>query len=307
MVSATFTRNTAAVGAVGLCGASLFGASAAIAAPEDCTYPGSIEVTAGVCQVVITADGVHTFPTTLGKVSAVIVGAGGGGYVDLENAGPYGGGGGEVLYVDTVALGTAITVDVGEGGTSGTDDVLAGDGDDTVFGAITARGGLAPVPNPESPSDFIGGDSGNGNAGSNAGPGAGAAGSPPDYDTPGPGFLLSGIPGVDSTLFAASADGGVYYGLGGSVESLSDASVLPAVVASSGSGGSANLNYATEPRTGSSADGADGVVIVRYAAPALAATGSDPAGALVFAGATAIAGAALLANSGIRRRRRRAN
>jgi hypothetical protein len=304
MVSTTFTRSTAAAGAVGLCGASLFGASAAVAAPVGCSYPGSTEVAPDVCQVVLTADGVYTFPAALNKVSAVLVGAGGGGYYNIEDAsGPYGGGGGEVVYVDTVALDTAITVDIGAGGAAGSEATLAGDGDDTVFGAATARGGLAPEPDTENPTDFLGGTSGNGNTGSLAG--GGAAGAATSTYIPGPGYLLSGIPGVDPELFPASADGGVEYGPGGVSDFVDDPLSLPIATPYSGAGGSAQVSDAAQDQVGASAPGEDGVVIVRYAPAALAETGVETTGALVAAAAAATVGVALVATAGTLRRRRR--
>jgi hypothetical protein len=310
MVSSTVSRGAAATGALGLAGVSIFGASTASAAPADCAYPGSTEVVAGVCQVVITADGVYTFPSTLTKVSAVVVGAGGGGYLQVLGAGPYGGGGGEVLYVDSVALDTPITVDIGDGGTAGSDDTVATDGDDTTFGAVTARGGLAPVPS--DPQDPAGSTydstaaSGNGNEALLSGGGAaGDAGNPGNYDV-GPGYLLSAIPGVNAALFPASADGGVEYGRGGTALSTDSATSITPPVPHSGTGGSAYQNY--EVDAGDSADGDDGVVILRYAAaPELAATGTDPAGALLLGGATAVLGAGMIAGSAAARRCRRAN
>lgn len=309
MASTAITRSTAAAGAVGLCGASLFGASAAVAGPEDCDYPGSTEVVPGVCQVVITADGVVTFPAMLNKVSAVIVGAGGGGYVNLNNAGPYGGGGGEVIYVDNVVLGTPITVDVGEGGIAGNADVLAGDGEDTLFGAATAGGGFAPVPDDPSDvanSDFSGGVSGNGHTGALAG--GGAAGDASSSTDPGPGYVLSAVPGVDPALFPASADGGVEYGGGGIGDSDSGLSSLTPLAVNSGAGGGAYTNHESDLPFGGAQPGADGVVILRYSAqPALAATGSDATGALMLGAAAAVGGAALVAAANTSRRRRNAS
>ncbi|MBB5632388.1 hypothetical protein BKA04_000611 [Cryobacterium mesophilum] len=298
MVSSTFTRNTAAVGAVGLCGASLFGASAAVAAPVPCAYPGSTQVVTGVCQVVVTADGVLTFPSTLNKVTAILVGAGGGGYIGAEGDGAYGGGGGEVIYVDSVALDTAITVDIGSGGTIGLDGVEAGNGGDTLFGAATAHGGLGSVIDQGS---HVGGVSGNGHTGILGG--GGAAGDAPDSDTPGPGYLLSGVPGVDAALFPSAADPAVQYGRGGESDSSDAPGNAAAVPTNSGAGGSAYWQFG-EVSTGEANPGADGVVIVRYAAASLAATGADSTGALIVGGLAVAGGAALVASAGAVRRRR---
>lgn len=308
MTGSTLTRGAAAVGAFGLAGASLVGGGAAVAAPVPCAYPGSVQIVPDVCQVVITADGVHTFPASLGKVSAVVVGAGGGGWFDVAGDGPYGGGGGEVIYVDSVATGTPLTVDIGEGGSAGAVDVAAGDGEDTVFGAITARGGLGAMPDPDFPSDMVGGTSGNGNLGDLMG-GGGAAGAAPNWDQRGPGYLLSAVPGADPDLFPASADGGIEYGLGGIGEWDDNPTSLPPVVANSGAGGTAFLNWeASEPDEwfGDSTAGADGVVVVRYEAASLASTGpTDAAAAIAFGAAAAIVGGGLVAASSTMRRRSR--
>ncbi|MBX3089600.1 MAG: hypothetical protein KF772_03320 [Cryobacterium sp.] len=306
MVNVALSRGMAVTGALGLGSASLLGGAAAMAAPGDCSYPGSTAVVPGVCQLVITADGTFTFPSSLTKVSAIIVGAGGGGYYEYQfegpSDGPYGGGGGEVLYVDSVALDTPINVVIGAGGTAGANDTLATDGDDTLFGATTARGGKAPVDS----DGWLGGDSGNGHTSSGLS-GGGAAGNTPDDWYPGPGYLLSTFPGVSATLFPASANGGIQYGIGGTADVDDDISITP-VPANTGTGGSAIVTYDSDwdDYFPESTDGSDGVVIIRYAAePGLAETGSDSSAAIAIGAAAAVGGAALLATAGVMRRRSR--
>lgn len=303
MSSSKIARSGATIGVAGLCGVSVFGATPAIAAPDDCsTVPGATEIVSGICQVVITADGVYTFPTTIDKLSAVVVGAGGGSY-ESDFIGAYGGGGGEVVYVDNVALGTPITVDVGTGGAAGAEATIAADGTDTVFGSTTARGGIAPYPSdPTDPanSSVSSGDSGNGNSGQFSG--AGAAGDA-SGTIPGPGYLLSAVPGVDATLFPSAANGAVEYGKGGTAGETQ----TPAVP-SSGTGGSAFYDYSTTPETFGSQAGDDGVVILRYAlAGTLASTGVEANVPLIAGTAATVAGAALLAGSSVTRRHRKAS
>lgn len=336
MATQTFKRSAAAGAAFGLGGASLFGASAAAAADFECELPDATVIVDGICELVITEDGEYTFPGTLGKVSAIVVGAGGGGWGNGYTwSMAYGGGGGEVVYVDEVALDTEIAVEIGEGGAAGgvedtvfsTPNAPGGDGGDTVFGSVTAAGG-------------IGGDgydhygtSGSGNEGDYefeeheeldwefllAG-GGGAAGDADGADG-GPGYLPSELPDADPELFPASADS-AEYGVGGSGARGTDA---PAAAANSGSGGSAATDivdpegsfFDLENFAYDSADGADGVVIVRFAATEvaeeeeaqeeedeeLAPTGVDAAGALAAGAVAAAAGAALTAVVGSRRRR----
>lgn len=300
MTASRLNRGAAAAGAFGLAGASLIGGASAAAAGEPCPYPGSVEIVPDVCQVVITADGVHTFPAALGKVSAVLVGAGGG--ATHLDAGAYGGGGGEVVYVDAVSLDTPLTADIGAGGLAGDDVTAPTDGEDTTLGSSVARGGFAPTPYPDSDTAWLAGYSGNGNEPSAMAAG-GAAGDAANWDDPGPGYSLSTIPGVDPALFPASANGSVSYGLGG-LGIMDDATVAtPPVVPNSGAGGNAFWNRSTEPESRDSVAGSDGVIIIRYEAAALASTGTDATAAIVFGAAAAALGGGLVAASSRMRRR----
>ena len=159
MASTTLTRSAAVGVAAGLGAASLAGATAATAAGECAAVTGATLLPGDVCQVVVTADGSVTLPASLGKVSALVIGAGGGGSYSTNFAMAYGGGGGEVVYVDEVALGTPIAATIGLGGAADEDSgTAAGDGGDTTFGAETARGGEGA-----DASHYSGGDSGGGN------------------------------------------------------------------------------------------------------------------------------------------------
>ncbi|WP_167051617.1 hypothetical protein [Salinibacterium sp. ZJ77] len=282
-------RGFAAVGAIGMGGVAAAGGALPAAAAATCatTTPASTLLSGGeLCEIVITQSGTYSFPNSIAKLSAVLVGGGAAGVVDGPSAddwwNSYGGGGGEVTYIDDVALGVDHEVVVGAGGEW---DTASEDGQSTSLGSDAAQGATDTV-------------SGAGNSGSDmvydvqpsepefksAGGGARTAGVA-DHDTDvltvGAGYFLSQIPGVDSELFPASADGGTEYGRGG-VWTL-------ASVPSSGQGA---------PATFDNPDGMDGVVILRYAAtedeaavaPALAETGAEvPAAAFVgFAGIAAL-------------------
>lgn len=299
MTASRLSRGAAAAGAFGLAGASLVGGASAAAAGEPCPYPGSVEIVPDVCQVVITADGVHTFPAALGKVSAVIVGAGGGSFYSASE-GAYGGGGGEVIYVDAVTLDTPLTADIGAGGLAGDDVTAPTDGEDTTLGSSVARGGFAATLDPDD--DWLAGYSGNGNEPDELA-GGGAAGDATDYDEPGPGYSLSTIPGVNPALFPASANGSISYGLGGlGVFEPGTTAPLP-VAPNSGAGGNAFMNWDDEPAFGASVAGSDGVIIIRYEAATLASTGTDATAAIVFGAAAAALGGGLVAASSRMRRR----
>jgi len=245
---APLSRPVAAAGAFGLAGASLFAASPALAAEFECEavdgLPAPVLVADGVCEIVITsADApgedptTFVFPASMGKIQAVVVGAGGGGAAVWDyDYGAYGGGGGQVAFVDEVALDTPIDIIIGEGG-EGVEDDFAEDGGSSYFAyssadEVRANGGYG--------ADFFGGgdlylydNEADGFTGDEfygdmaefdfegdlyyfLGGGAGANGDAIGA-VPGPGFVLSDLVaefGADADLFPAEADS-VEYGKGG--------------------------------------------------------------------------------------------
>jgi len=294
--TARTSRGAAAAGVLGIAGASLFAATPAFAADYECDVydglPAPTLVADGVCQIVIThadtPDNSTTFifPAAMGKIQAVVVGAGGGGATvapvyDNYDYGAYGGGGGQVAFVDEVALDTEIAIYVGGGGQAAYGED-AEDGEASLFDydpadPIIAIGGYGAT-------EFGGGDTDPmydnatdtwvpGTSGDleyflldfdaesyYLGGGAGASGDA-DGEIPGTGFVLSDLVsefGADADLFPAAADDMVY-GQGGTgfiewsdialssgFDSL--AAAAETAPASSGQGGDANF-YAYDPST----------------------------------------------------------
>jgi hypothetical protein len=222
------------------------------------TTPAATLVAPGVCEVVFTESGTFTAPSGISKLAAFMVGAGAGGWGSINSFGSYGGGAGEVVYVDSVEFSNPLEVTVGIGGyfeqitISGAAPELGGD---TSVGGTTALGGF--------PTDqFSGGTSGNGYAGGDAtncdmdstvelSSGGGGASSAANGFSGGAGLVLSDFADVDTTLFPA-LDSETVYGAGG------DSCSTEVTVANTGNGGSASNS--------SGENGSDGVVIFRYAA-----------------------------------------
>lgn len=298
-------RKTAAIGATVLAGGALAiaGGTPAMAAPTcGATEPAATVVAPGVCQVVVTESGTFTAPSGLSKLSALVVGAGGSAFYGGADGYGFGGGGGEVVYVDQVSLSTPATVTVGSGAPVGDGSIL--DGGSTRLDSTEARGGKGPF-------TFA---SGNGNASgtesgisqySGGGGAAGAGQRSDDRAIPalgGAGYSTSSLPGVDPVLFPAIADD-LVLGQGGTASGAAEA---PGV----GFGGGAATSS-----SGATAGG-DGVIIFRYAAlddgvvpvplpaapaaaapvvkPTLAETGVEAAGMSAAGLGAALLGAAAL-------------
>jgi hypothetical protein len=278
-------RSSAA--AAGVLGMSAFGVLAgplAANAAEECaaTTPAATLIAPGICEVRVTASTTTTFPSSIAKLSAVLVGAGGGGYdTGRLNGYAYGGDSGAVTYIDTVPIGTPVAMTVGVGGAAG----LLGStsqtaGTATSLGAVTAAGG-APGAFP-------------GYAGAGAGgPASGTAGI-----VPGPGVTLDSVT-AGSTLFPAGLDTTVY-AAGGTGFNDSD----PAPTSSSTTAGSGGAGYLA---SASSTPGENGLIILRFAPavvpdvvpapapPVLAATGAETLTGLAAATALLTAGGLVLA------------
>lgn len=200
-------------------GASIFGAvpaNAVVGCPT-----GSTEILPGICQIVFTADGTFTIPAGAAKLTAVLVGGGGGGYawedINDESTDQFGGGAGEVVYTDDLPTdGTTFTITIGAGGageyaagtpaeSGGATQVSGGGGSETAAGGQGAHIG--------------GGESGNGNAGhsgSAPGGGGGASGASTGV-VGGTGYTsFSAIPSIDTTLWPnnATSNSVFFYGIG---------------------------------------------------------------------------------------------
>jgi LPXTG-motif cell wall-anchored protein len=249
-----------------------------------------------VCEVLVTESGTFTAPSGISKLAAFVVGAGAGGWGSSLSYGSYGGGAGEVVYVDAVEFSSPLDVTVGVGGAGGYYADME-DGGDSSLDDVTAAGGSVG-------GQMAGGTSGNGFVGdtdvvnciinSEYSSGGGGATADAEGMAGGAGLVLGDFTDVDTTLFPA-LDSATVYGAGG------DSCSVELVPANTGNGGTAADESAEA--------GSDGVVIFRYAAlteaslpvesaapAALAATGPSANSSLGAGAASALfaAGAALL-------------
>lgn len=277
-----------AVGVLSLSGAgALAAALPAYAAPAcPATTPMATLIPGTeICEIRIGAPGgTFTFPSSLVKVSAVLVGAGASGFYEDDG---YAGEGGKVVYIDAVALGVPRTVVVGAGGT-------AGSGGDTSIDAVVAAGGNTFFPIADPPL------------------GADGAGGPGTDNVGGPGLLAEDV-ATDTTLFPPAPGTGAdltVYGQGGDAYDSDVPDPIPATALTApGSGG-----HGLVATTSDAADGVDGIVILRFAAqepaapapvpsgPTLPDTGFDATPGLIAAGGLLAAGGLAFA---VGRRRRR--
>ncbi len=290
MTFTRLTRNVALASGAGLAVVPLAFAATPSFAATDCGE--GTEVTAGICEKAYTTAGDYTFtaPSSVAKMSAVLVGGGQGGGVIEEGSGPigaYAGSGGGVLFVDSVDISAPITLTVGAGGSN---DYSYGQ--DTVLGTAVAGGGyvdrdLGSVSG--SPQEFVA-------FMVEMGPplaivSGGGAGGTPTSCVAGPGVTASSV-AAGSSLFPAVL-GEPVYGAGGSCSGIS-----PLSEPGAGKGGDVFTDGATQ-----SADaGADGAVILRWT-PGLPDTGLSIQPWLVGTAASAIVGGAVLASGVIGKRR----
>jgi len=297
-MSGIVKKSAAAFGVLGLSGIGIFAAPLAAEAAPVCSavpgLPAPTLITSGICEIRVTAVGTvtATFPTSgISKVSAVLVGGGGGGF-DVDTIAGYGGSGGSVTYVDTVVLNPAgVVITVGAGGLAGNRSDGPTVGAPTSVGADSAPGG--------------------GEGGSDGPPGqpayysgAGAGGPTSDVGgiTPGPGRVIQTLSGIDATLFPstpAAASDPVAYAPGG--QGSSDASNAPATTPGVAGAGGAGLIAG-----GTSTPGINGLVILRFApyepavtpappVPQLAETGSSTTPGLIGALGLVSVGAIIVA------------
>ena len=320
----------------GVLAAPLAFASTAAFAAADCGT--GTEVSAGICEQAFTTAGDSTFtaPSGVTKVSAIIVGAGGG--AEYNSDGAYGGGGGEVLFVDNISTTSPVNLTVGAGGAAdpgtdgeadrggasayGSDGAYGGGGGEVVFvdsvdasspveltvgegGGISADFGDASAGGDSSFGSTVavggtggtftgGGTSGNGNEGSHVDPDLGAGGGAGDATTDcvsGAGLTASEV-ALGSSLFPATS-GEAIFGAGGSC----DAITLGSFTGTAGSGGSVSGDFGA-----ATADvGEDGAVIIRWGA--LPDTGMSVQPWMIGAGVATVAAGALFASGVLRTRR----
>ena len=321
-ISAVSTISTAGL----LFGAAILPAGSAFAA-DGCGADATL-VAPGICEVSFTEtpDAAWTPPAGITKIQALLVGAGGAGHEASGDS--YGGGGGGVELVELDTTG-AVTVTVG----FATDVAYDAADNDTVVAqgsdVFTAEGGRAG----HLDRSWYGGTSGNGFDGYNNGGGAGSAPDSTDDADVGDGLIVNEIDPATFALFANNDD---CYGAGGAgYNTYTDGAiqriqrivpecntaylVIPETTAFNSfwdefTGSLADVTWADGvPNSGSGGVavdsnvegvhevmGEDGKVVIRYDV-ALAATGFD-ATASATAGATLVVGGAVIAT-----RRRRAS
>ena len=266
---------------------ALVGTSAFAAGSCQTTTPAATTVAPGICEVAFTEAGEFTFtaPSGIAKLQAVVVGGGSAAWTD--EAGVYGGGGGDVEFFDDVDVSAPIDIVVGRGGTF--DDGIGADSE--INGDVVDGGG-------------VGGTSGNGYPsfnGAEFGAGAGAGGSATSEQVAGPGVSASEV-AVGGSLFPATV-GEPEFGAGGVAPNAYsvDVGATPEIP---GNGGNARQLV---PNMGPGStlygdDGRDGAVFLRWST-GLAATGFD-ADELALGAVSLIAGGAIVVAA--RRRAQRA-
>jgi len=281
------TRNIALVSGAGLAAVPMAFAAAPSFAATDCGE--GTEVSAGICEKAFTTAGDYTFtvPASVSKMSAVLVGGGQGGSADgdVTTFSAYAGGGGGVLFVDSVDISASLSITVGAGG--GIDYSVGGD---SSVGSNTAGGGGADLNSQSgSPQDFVGLTVST-DPQFNYGSGGGAGGTPTTCAS-GPGLTASSA-AVGSSLFPALL-GEPEFGQGGSCSGII---LVGAPVA--GKGG----DVFTDGATPTAVAGTDGAVILRWT-PGLPDTGMNMQPWVIGASVAAVLGGAVLAAGAVRLRR----
>jgi hypothetical protein len=252
------------------------------------------EVSAGICEKAYTTAGDYTFtvPASVSKMSAVLVGGGQGG-VSLGFV-AYGGGGGGVVFVESVDIAGPISLTVGAGG-----ETAFAFGGDTTVGANTAGGGGGGVVDPFVPQVIVQSGSPQEFLGWHVPPaslpgiasGGGAGGTPTDC-VGGPGLTASEV-AAGSSLFPAVL-GEPELGQGGSCSGITFASEAGAGKGGDVFGDVSNIQAEA---------GADGAVILRWAAASLPDTGMNAQPWVIGASVAAVLGGAVLASGALRVRR----
>jgi hypothetical protein len=284
------TRNIALVSGAGLAIVPMAFAATPSLAAADCGE--GTEAAVGICEKAYTTAGDYTFtaPASVSKMSAVLVGGGQGGFVNDFGGGSffaYSGGGGGVVYVDSVNISAPVTITVGAGGAD------FSEGGDTTIGTDTAGGGGVDLGSqsglPQNNSGLVV-DAG-GTSGTGYGSGGGAGGTPTTC-AGGPGLTASEV-AAGTSLFPAVL-GEPTFGAGGSCSGIA----LPGA-ADAGKGGDVFIDGGTP-----TADvGADGTVILRWAAASLPDTGINAQPWVIGASVAGVLGGAVLAAGAVRLRR----
>lgn len=286
---------------------------------------GATLVSGTTCQLILATAGetTVTLPAGITKLSAVLLGGGGGGYETFGFGGGAGGTVGEdLVFSEPTDVPVELDVTVGAGGNAGgfTDFGLSG-GETSVRiridGSVTAIWGAAGGAG----GSFTPASSGNGFEGSPAGGGGGSAADATGAEG-GAGYatlsaLVSAQTGLDAELWADLSGLGAYTDLGYGGDGGPD---IATAIRGAGSGGHAQVLIGEDEGgnpLGASQAGSAGLVVLRYAyipaapvdpagpvtpgaeagsASQLAKTGGSAPGALItLAGATALAGGAMLA------------
>jgi hypothetical protein len=287
MKSGRFTRNVALVSGAGLAVVPMAFAATPSLAAADCGE--GTEVSAGICEKAYTTAGDYTFtvPASVSKMSAVLVGGGQAGIAAPGLLFAYGGGGGGVVFVDSVDISGPIAVTVGAAGVFGAS--LSGD---TTVGANTAGGGGIYV---DDILDWTISGSPQNSPGwappLSGGSGGGAGGTPTDCAA-GPGLTASEV-AAGSSLFPAVL-GEPVFGEGGSCSGVTVASQAGAGKGGDVFGDVSNIQAEA---------GADGAVILRWAAASLPDTGMNTQPWVIGASVAAVLGGAVLASGALRVRR----
>ena len=284
-----FTRNIALVSGAGLDAVPMAFAATPSLAAADCGE--GTEVSAGICEKAYTTAGDYSFavPASVSKMSAVLVGGGQGGAVnDIGSFIAYAGGGGGVVYVDSVNISAPVTITVGAGGAADFSE-----GGNTMVGTVTAGGGGVDLGSqsglPQNNSGLVVDDGDT--SGTAYGSGGGAGGTPTTC-AGGPGVTASSV-AAGSSLFPVIL-GEPELGQGGSCSGVTLTSE-----AGAGKGGDV---YDELPDYEASV-GSDGAVILRWAAASLPDTGMNVQPWLIGASMTAVLGGAVLAAGAVRLRR----
>lgn len=301
MTTSRAARIFAVSAGAGVIAAPLAFATPAAFATLDCGT--GTEVSAGICEKAFTTPGDSTFtaPAGVTKLSAIIVGAGGGSVYNADGA--YAGGGGEVVYVDSVSTTAAVDITVGAGGESDGNVIgFAAAGGTSSLGSDEAAGGFgASAVTEDAGRSGSGFDSTQGFAGWPSGgfTGAGGGASANAQDcyfganlttcVGGAGFTASTL-ATEATLFPALL-GEPEFGMGGNGLQLV---LTTAGDYAAGHGGDAN----------GGASGNDGAVILRWAGSALPDTGMNVQPWMIGAGVATVAAGALFASGALRTRRR---
>lgn len=275
-----------------------FSSFSATAANADCDaqFSGATEVAAGVCEVSFTESGLYTFsaPEGITKLSAVLIGAGGGGWFDGVEA--YGGGGGSLYYVDDVDTSGDVEIAVGTGGDSAHGG-SADNGTQTYLDGSIAEGGGAATWD-------AGGYSGDyqsifGYYGASGSSNSGEGTSSTDQElvvqeiAGAAGLTFADVVG-SSTLFGLTEDT-TLYAPGGDVALFGGDLVTTVNIPGAGGASNGNIDFSTA--TGSSYAGADGAVFLRWAIesaqPELPKTGSFTQSMGLTAGLLGLMGASM--------------